>query len=272
MQPRLDGGAPGDATRFRGRSRLPSVDGGIVVKALLVSGAVVGRLGRGPTGGDGAAGAGVPGQFVAITLAIWNPYVAERLLQGHWSLLVGYGCLPWVAAAMLTLRSAGDLAGPGCSAWLLDHVGRTDSDRAELAATVALVCVAAPRAGRSRWLCAATALGAALVTALPWLTASAVGSSLTGRAAPGVDAFAPRAEPGLGTLGAWQASAGFGTPTPYLIPDNTFRSGPPPRAPGCGGGRLADGGRRPAVIPLLVLAAVAVLVPAGWRPAPASIC
>ena len=45
--------------------------------------------------------AGAPGQFVAATLAVWNPYVAERLLQGHWSLLVGYGCLPWVAAVLV---------------------------------------------------------------------------------------------------------------------------------------------------------------------------
>ncbi len=49
----------------------------------------------------------MPGEFVATTLAIWNPYVAERLLQGHWSLLVGYGCLPWVATAMLGLRTGG---------------------------------------------------------------------------------------------------------------------------------------------------------------------
>ena len=50
--------------------------------------------------------AGVPGQFVAATLAVWNPYVAERLLQGHWSLLVGYGCLPWVAATVLRMRTS----------------------------------------------------------------------------------------------------------------------------------------------------------------------
>ena len=48
--------------------------------------------------------AGVAGQFVAVTVAIWNPYVAERLLQGHWSLLVGYGALPWVATTVLRLR------------------------------------------------------------------------------------------------------------------------------------------------------------------------
>ena len=42
---------------------------------------------------------------MAATVAIWNPYVAERLLQGHWSLLVGYGCLPWVAATVVLTAS-----------------------------------------------------------------------------------------------------------------------------------------------------------------------
>ena len=64
------------------------------------------RAGARAAGGSGAARRrACPGQFVAATLAIWNPYVAERLLQGHWSLLVGYGCLPWVAATMLRMRT-----------------------------------------------------------------------------------------------------------------------------------------------------------------------
>ena len=71
------------------------VDGGIVVKALLVLGLWLAGLGAARLVAVVLPSAGLGGQFVAITLAIWNPYVAERLLQGHWSLLVGYGCLPW---------------------------------------------------------------------------------------------------------------------------------------------------------------------------------
>ena len=81
------------------------VDGGVVVKALLVLGLWLAGWGAARLAATVLPGAGPPGQFVAITLAIWNPYVAERLLQGHWSLLVGYGCLPWVATTMLALRS-----------------------------------------------------------------------------------------------------------------------------------------------------------------------
>ena len=70
----------------------------------------------------------MPGQFVAATVAIWNPYVAERLLQGHWSLLVGYGCLPWVAYAM---RPVAHRRRRSVRAGILDGAGRTDSDRSD---------------------------------------------------------------------------------------------------------------------------------------------
>ena len=31
----------------------------------------------------------------------WNPYVAERVIIGHWALLLGYAALPWVLRAIL---------------------------------------------------------------------------------------------------------------------------------------------------------------------------
>ncbi|CAB4899096.1 unannotated protein [freshwater metagenome] len=45
-----------------------------------------------------------PGAWVAVTLAIWNPFVAERLVQGHWSLLIAYACLPWIVCAASARR------------------------------------------------------------------------------------------------------------------------------------------------------------------------
>ena len=150
------------------------VDGGVVVKALLVVGLWLAGWGAARLVATALPGAGAAGQFVAITLAIWNPYVAERLLQGHWSLLVGYGCLPWVATAMLEQRSSDGASRPGGLFGLIFWFGLAGLTPTGLllAATVALVCVAAPGAGRPRWLCAAVTLGAALVAALPWLTAS----------------------------------------------------------------------------------------------------
>lgn len=151
------------------------VDGGVVVKALLLLGLWLAGWGAARLVATALPAAGAAGQFVAITLAIWNPYVAERLLQGHWSLLVGYGCLPWVATAMLTMRTtvgAGWFGLFGLAFWVA-LAGLTPSGLL-LAATVAVVCVAMPGAGRPRWQCGVAALGSALVGALPWLTASAL--------------------------------------------------------------------------------------------------
>ena len=93
------------------------IDGGVVVKVLLTAGLWLAGWGAARLVAAVLPEAGVAGQCVAVTIAIWNPYVAERLLQGHWSLLVGYGCLPWVAAAMLRLRDAERRRGPGRPRW-----------------------------------------------------------------------------------------------------------------------------------------------------------
>lgn len=250
------------------------VDGGVVVKALLVVGLWLAGWGAARLAATALPSAGAPGQFIAATLAIWNPYVAERLLQGHWSLLVGYGCLPWVATAMLGVRSTDTRGGLFALAFWIALAGLTPTGLM-LAATVALVCVAAPVGGqgegRSRRRCAAVAMGAALVAALPWLTATVLGSSLTHTTAgmPGLRAFAARAEPGLGTLpslaglgGMWDAAAA-----------------PPSRASlfaiwtaavllGVVAAGVPAVARRPAVAPLLLLTVVAVVVPAALATGP----
>ncbi|MFZ0835129.1 MAG: hypothetical protein WAM92_19030, partial [Mycobacterium sp.] len=110
------------------------VDGGVVVKSLLIVGLWLAGWGAARLAALVVPDAGLGGEFVAATVAVWNPYVAERLLQGHWSLLVGYGCLPWVAAAMLRLRG-------GRSVWALPlwiAVAGLTPTGLMLAATVAL--------------------------------------------------------------------------------------------------------------------------------------
>ena len=102
------------------------LDGGVVVKALLVAGLWLAGWGAARLAATVLPDSGLPGQFVAATVAVWNPYVAERLLQGHWSLLVGYGCLPWVAHTVVRLRTDGTgVVRPG----VLDRAGRSDADR-----------------------------------------------------------------------------------------------------------------------------------------------
>jgi hypothetical protein len=186
-----------------------AIDGGIVVKALLVAGLWLAGWGASRLVAEVLPEAGAGGQFVAITLAIWNPYVGERLLQGHWSLLLGYGCLPWVATTMLTLRSRS--TGLFGLAFWIALAGLTPTGLI-IATTVGLVCVAAPGTGRPRWLCTVVTLAAAVLAALPWLTAAALGlSSADGiwTPTPDVAAFAARAEPGLGTLGSLASLGGI---------------------------------------------------------------
>jgi hypothetical protein len=141
-----------------------------------------------------------------------------------------------------------------------------------LAAMVGLACVAAPGAGRPRWLCAAIALGEAVLAALPWLTATVLGSASAEHIwaqPPDVAAFAARAEPGLGTLGSLASLGGMwnGEAVPAsratlfaivsaVVLLAVVAAGVPAVA------------RRRAAVPLLVLAAVAVLVPAALATAP----
>jgi hypothetical protein len=248
------------------------IDGGIVVKVLLIAGLWLAGWGAAMLAAVALPAAGAPGQFVATTLAIWNPYVAERLLQGHWSLLLAYGCLPWVATAMLTLRTTekGWLGFFGLAFWMA-LAGLTPTGLL-LAATVALVCVAVAGTGQPRWLCAAATLGAALVAALPWLTASAMGSSLASHTSTsrfGVAAFAPRAEPGLGTLASLASLGGIWNGD--AVPSSRatlFAVASAVVLLGVVAAGLATVVRRPAAVPLLVLAAVAVLVPAALATGP----
>jgi hypothetical protein len=246
------------------------LDGGVVVKALLVAGLWLAGWGAARLVATVLPEAGVAGQCVAVTIAIWNPYVAERLLQGHWSLVVGYGCLPWVAAAMLRVRTstAAPLSAPTALLFFTALAGLT-STGLMLAATVALTCVFAPGAGRPRWMCALLGLGAAALVALPWLTASAVADSLSSSQAQGVPAFAARAEPGLGTLaslaslgGIWNADAVPASRTTLfavvaaVVLLGVIALGLPVAV------------RLPVVVPLLILATVAVVVPAAMATGP----
>ena len=255
------------------------VDGGIVVKALLVAGLWLAGWGAARLAAVVLPSAGAGGQFVATTLAVWNPYVAERLLQGHWSLLVAYGCLPWVATAMLSLRNGGDWFGVFGLAFWIALAGLTPTGLL-LAATVALVCVAfpveEPGAGWRRWRCAAAAVGAALMGALPWLTAAAMGSSLrspgpdfAGGVAVGVGAFAPRAEPGLGTLGSLASLGGIWNGQAVPVSRATlFAVSSAAVLLGVVLLGVPAAARRRTALPLLALAAVAVLVPCALATGP----
>ncbi|WP_099021479.1 hypothetical protein [Mycolicibacterium palauense] len=250
------------------------LDGGLVVKLLLVAGVWLAGWGAARLAAVLVPQAGAAGQFVAATVAVWNPYVAERLLQGHWSLLVGYGCLPWVASAVVRLRAGGARvpgAGLGALCFWLALAGLTPTGLM-LAATVALVAVAAPGDGWPRPRCVAAALAVAALVALPWLVAAGLGQSLSAyqdSGGAGVADFAARAEPGLGTLtslaglgGIWNAEAVPGSRSgPFAVVATVVLlavvlAGAPVAA------RTRTG------LALLALAATAVVIPAAMATGP----
>ncbi|MCV7037803.1 hypothetical protein H7I58_03580 [Mycolicibacterium moriokaense] len=245
------------------------LDGGVVVKVLLALGLWLAGWGAARLVATVLPDAGVAGQCVAVTLAVWNPYVAERLLQGHWSLLVGYGSLPWVAAAMLRLReSRPGWPEVGALVFWMALAGLTPTGLM-LAASVAVAGVFAPGAGWQRWRCAAVALGTALAAALPWLTAAVVARSLAPSQADGVAAFAVRAEPGLGTLGTLASLGGIWNGEAVPASRTTlFAVVSALVLLGIVVVGLPVAIRRPGAVPLLCLAALAVVVPAVMATGP----
>ncbi|WP_255450318.1 hypothetical protein [Skermania sp. ID1734] len=176
------------------------VDGGLVVKVLL--------FGALWLAGWGAAmlarallNAGTGAQLVAATVAVWNPYVAERLLQGHWSLLLGYAALPWTVCAAMQIRDGSAWTGWGGLALCLSVAGLTPTGLL-LAVIVAVVTLRTPKS-------VAGALALAVLAAAPWLVATAVSGAGSYSDPAGVRAFAARAEPGLGTLGSLAGLGGI---------------------------------------------------------------
>ncbi|MBM7365590.1 hypothetical protein [Gordonia hydrophobica] len=184
------------------------IDGGWLVAGLTALALFAAGVGYGRLAQRLVPDVGTTGAVAAAVFAIWNPYVAERLLQGHWSLLAGYAALGWAFCAVLDvadrpgLRSWARLAGV-CAAGGLTPTGSV---------LVAAVVVTSAIAVRLPWRRAGVAAGCWLVTAAPWLVGAAaadgVGSS------GGAAAFALRSEPWLGSVGTalslggiWNADA-----------------------------------------------------------------
>ncbi|WP_174552141.1 hypothetical protein [Nocardia sienata] len=184
----------------------PLIDGGLLVKAVLLAALWA--------AGYGAAvlvrellGAPLAAQLVATTLVVWNPYIAERLLQGHWSLLTGYAALPWTVLAALRLRTAAGRTRPdrmrdwSVLAGCLAAAGLTPTGA--LLATVVAVSVAG-------WRRAPGVAALAVLACAPWLVATAVSGVAAEPSDPaGVTAFAARAEPWLATVGSLAGLGGI---------------------------------------------------------------
>jgi hypothetical protein len=175
---------------------LPLVSAGIGV-ARLVGGSTTARL-------------------TAVTLAVWNPFTAERLGLGHWTVLVGYGVLPWLVLAGRATRRTGRVP---ASAWVLTALGSLSASAGVVSALTLLVSgISSPRRlGRADL----TLVACALAGNAPWLVAGLLhAGSATGGGASVFSLHgeghlpAPLAALGLG--GIWNAQVVPGSRTTFL--------------------------------------------------------
>lgn len=150
-------------------------------------------------GGWGAARlapvATAAGGAAAASLFVWNAHVYERLLIGHWALLVSYAALPWVVAAALAWRAGTARIHGLVAALAVAACGSPPG--AVIAAGTALAVVA----GRP-WRRAGAVLAAALVLNAPWLLPSVLRPGGVPVRPAGAAAFASRPDGPLGTLGS----------------------------------------------------------------------
>ncbi|HEY3717738.1 MAG TPA: hypothetical protein VGL39_24690 [Jatrophihabitantaceae bacterium] len=182
--------------------RAVPVDAIVGVLSKIVDGAVIGRVALVfplLAAGIGAAwlvGRERPlGGLAASGLAIWNPYVVERLALGQWALLWAYGALPWVVGYASRTRR-GD-SGP--ARMLLWIAAASITPTGGLLAGVTGAALSAPedRGGWRRWW---PTLVGAVALQLPWIVPSIVGSAQVTSDPQGVAAFAARSEHSGGTL------------------------------------------------------------------------
>lgn len=177
---------PLDAVTWAVSTVVPTAVQQVVLITVCLAGAGVGA-------GLVVARAGTAAAAAAAWLAVWNPYVTERLLLGHVPTLLGYACLPWVVVVgrsrLATGRRIGLLALVAAPAVLTPWGG--------VVMLVAAVLVELSRPDR-RPVRVALVAGLGVLWCLPWLVPAVV---LGGVAADpdGPAAFALADDSGLGT-------------------------------------------------------------------------
>lgn len=181
---------------------LDTVVPGMVLQKLVLLGSLV-------AAGAGAAalvgGRSLGTQLAASSLMVWNPFVVERLVIGHWPVLVGLGVLPWL---LLVCRrwDAGARLPAALPALLV--LGALSASTGVATAVAALA--GGWRRGAHRRNAGVAVLG--VVANLPWLVAGLLHSADATSAAEGARVFAASDEgllPGplaaLSLGGIWNA-------------------------------------------------------------------
>jgi hypothetical protein len=187
------------------------VPGQVLQKLVLLATLVVAGLGAARLTPSPSAGV----RAVAATAYVWNPYVAERLVLGHWALLVAYAVLPWLVLATIGVR-AGE-RGAGARALLLGAAAALTATGGVLAVVVAVPILLWPGV-RRRGLIVVGGLCAVALNAPWWLPGLLHGAGDGSGARAGVEAFAARGENALGPIGSLLALGGVWNA--QVVPDS----------------------------------------------------
>jgi hypothetical protein len=161
---------------------LDEVLGGMLLQKLVLLAPLVAA----GTGAAALVGRGTAARLVAASVAVWNPFVVERLAIGHWPVLVGYGVLPWVLLAATSWRTSGVLPARLPLLLLLGSLSATTG----IVSAVALLAGAGTRRVARWWAVA----GLVVAANLPWLVAGLLHAADATSSAAGADVFAPSHE------------------------------------------------------------------------------
>jgi hypothetical protein len=134
----------------------------------------------------------------AAVLYAWNPFVYERLVMGHWGLLVAYAALPWAAQAALDLRAGTE--GAARRLVLALAVAAAGNPAGGLIATAVALGVGVVGNRRRAFPGMVVAIG--LLVNAPWAVPSLLRPGGVPVRPEGVAAFAARPDGPLGTVGS----------------------------------------------------------------------
>lgn len=140
------------------------------------------------------------GGAAAAVAATWNPYVVERLVIGHWSFLLGYATLPWIAHASRGVARGDRSRLLPLLGWLAaaSVAGSTSALIATMTAVLVMVSSRRPSAPLVGPLLVTA--GAFLVLNAAWLVPSLTRDGGVPADASGVGAFAARSDSAFGTV------------------------------------------------------------------------
>ena len=187
---------------------------------------------------------GIAATVVGSVLAVWNPYVAERLLLGQAPTLLGYAMIPWLIAAVRSQRSRGwriALVALAALPAALTPVGGVMALLTVIVAAASLTRPARRSKGR-RFADAGLLCLPVLLLCMPWVLAG-LRDPTRGATRSGAVAFAVAADSPAGLIGSVLTLGGVWAP----------------------GARLASRISAPALMAELVLVVVAIWAWWGLR-------